>query len=149
MTSATSRPAPGAPTLHSNQSRRVGQTVLRCSPVTRAWVKCKSPGYSPRPSPVAWAQQSSWKNHRSPTCLWLPPRFQAPSSPRVCSLGPQTDVRLPPLLAALAGQRALCPLGPGPPSGLWDLQREGSHQLLRGWQPQNEMFFIWKKWLQC
>ena len=28
--------------------------------------------------------------------------------------------------------------------------REGevSYQLLRGWQPQNEMFFIWKKWLQ-
>lgn len=24
-----------------------------------------------------------------------------------------------------------------------------SYQLLRGWQPQNEMFFIWKKWLQC
>lgn len=23
-----------------------------------------------------------------------------------------------------------------------------SHQLFRGWQPQKEMFFIWKKWLQ-
>lgn len=25
---------------------------------------------------------------------------------------------------------------------------ETTHQLLRGWQPQKEMFFIWKKWLQ-
>lgn len=26
--------------------------------------------------------------------------------------------------------------------------RQVPHQLLRGWQPQKEMFFIWKKWLQ-
>ena len=38
----------------------------------------------------------------------------------------------------------------GGPRGLRGLREgEASYQLLRGWQPQNEMFFIWKKWLQC
>lgn len=27
-------------------------------------------------------------------------------------------------------------------------QERATHQLLRGWQPQKETFFIWKKWLQ-
>lgn len=36
-----------------------------------------------------------------------------------------------------------CPLGLEVPQ-----EQRGPHQLLRGWHPQKEMFFIWKKWLQ-